>query len=449
MIIKKKILFILLFISYSVAWSQLTIIPKPNDIKYNDGVFDYAKGVDVKVIRGNDVTKQAYAHLLDFFSKNNVNVVKFSTAVISINLLKDGLATIPSNGYTLTITPANIALSASSDTGIFYGIQTIKQLFYKDSLKKIPCAEIKDTPILNYRGFHIDAAHRHFSISVIKDYLESMALLKLNNFRWQLADENSYHLQLKSTSTIVDTTEAYSQDDIKAIVKFAAERFINVIPEINLASYAFGEDTSVSTRIKILDEISALFPGTYIHLGKSILYANEATTYLTTKGKKAILQDVSYVQNAVVQSYKSNNLKPATEGKQTILSPRNFCSLDYYQDWMDEKKAGYMTLLPMNKAYTFAPLKKISDANIKANILGAEACTPTVFIKNADELDYMVFPRLVALAECMWTNHDNKKKLYDFERRLKSKANYFFEERPEIEIDMVRINPDKSKKKKK
>ena len=449
MIIKKKILFILLFICYSAEWSQLSIIPKPNDIKYNDGVFEYAKGVDVKVIRGTDVTKQAYSQLLDFLNKNNVNVVKFSTSVISINLLKDGLATIPANAYNIAITPTSIALTASTDTGIFYGIQTIKQLFYKDSLKKVPCAEIKDIPILNYRGFHIDAAHRHFSVSVIKEYLESMALLKLNNFRWQLADENSYHLQLKNTPTIVDSTEAYSQDDIKEIIRYAAERFINVIPEINLASYAFGEDTSMATRIKVLDEIISLFPSKYIHLGKSILYANEATTYLTTKGKKAIVQDVNYIQNAVVQSYKSNNLKPAAEGKQVILSPRNFCSLDYYQDWMDEKKAGYMIFLPMYKAYTFAPLKKISDANIKANILGAEACTPTIFIKNADELDYMVFPRLVALAECMWTNHDNKKKLYDFERRLKSKSNYFFEERPEIEVDMVRINPAKSKKNKK
>lgn len=450
MLIKKNILLVLVLIINSFCWSQITIIPKPNDIKYTDGIFDYTKGFDVKVIRGSENTKQAYLQLLDFLKKNEINTVQYSTTTLTINLLKDGLATIPANAYNLTITPTNIALTASTDTGIYYGIQSVKQLFYNNSIKTIPCAEIKDMPMLNYRGFHLDVAHRYFPLEVIKEYIDAMALLKLNQFHWQLADENAFHIQLKSVGHITDTSDNYTQEDIKAILKYASDRFINVIPEINLASLSLVEDTTMSTRIKILDEICSLFPSKYIHLGKSLLYANDATAYLKSKGKHAIVQDLNYVKNAVVQSYKNASLgtKVASEGKQVILSPRNFCSLDFYQDWVDEKKAGYMTYLPLYRAYTFAPLKKVSDA-AKTNILGAEACTPTMYIKDADELDYLVFPRLVALAECMWTKHTNKKKLTDFEQRLKSKKDYFYTERPEPEIDLVHINPAKSKKKKK
>lgn len=124
------------------------------------------------------------------------------------------------------------------------------------------------------------------------------------------------------------------------------------------------------------------------------------------------------------------------------MSPRNLTSLDFYQDWDDEKKALYMSYLPLDKTYSFNPISKISDAKILAHIIGAQACVPTMYIKNARELEYLVFPRLMALAECMWTKKTNKK-FGDFEKRLKRQRNYFYKEKDEPKIDMVRIKPKK------
>ena len=432
--------FIFLFFTLKVN-AQVAIIPKPNEIKYNEGKFSYAKGFDVKIIRGDDPTKLIQKQLLDFLKEKNIAVVQFSPIAITLNLLKESTPAMTAESYTITVSPTTIAIAASSDVGLFYGVQSAQQLLKTDSAKIIPCLEIKDVPAFSYRGFHLDAAHRFFSVDVVKQYLDAMAKLKLNQFHWQLADEDSWNLELKKDTTLTDKENFYTQEQVKDIVKYAKERFINVIPEINLS---VSEDSSFQTRKNILDEVCSLFPGNYIHLGKEINFIEETQQYLTSKGKKIIEQDNSFFNKSVVQSYKntSNGTKAAALGNDVIMSPRNLTSLDFYQDWDDEKKALYMSYLPLDRTYSFNPISKISDEKILSHIIGAQACAPTMYIKNATELEYLVFPRLMALAECMWTKKSNKK-FGDFEKRLKRQRNYFYKEKDEPKIDLVRIKPKK------
>lgn len=420
--------------------AQIAIIPKPNEIKHNDGKFSYVKGFDVKIIRGDDPTKLIQKQFIDFVKEKNIPVVPFSSVTVSLNLLQAGSSAMSPESYTLSVTPNSIAISATGNAGLFYGVQTLEQLIKTDSFKIIPCMEIKDVPAFSYRGFHLDAAHLFLSTEVIKQYLDAMAKLKLNQFHWQIADEQAWHIQLKSNDSLTSKVDFYTQEQVKDIVKYAKERYINVIPEINLSSVSFGEDTTFQIRKNVLDEVISLFPGAYIHVGKQIDFIEETQRYLTSKSKKIIETDNSFFDKSVVQSYKntSNGTKAAALGNDVIMSPRNLCSLDFYQDWDDEKKAFYMSFLPLDKAYSFNPVSKIKDDKILSHILGAQACAPTLYIKNEAELEYLVFPRLLALAESMWTKKENKK-FADFEKRLKRQKNYFFKEKEEPKIDLVRI----------
>ena len=434
-------LLIVLFLFCAKTNAQVSIIPKPNDIKYNAGIFSYAKGFDIKIIRGDDATKLIQKQLTDYIKEKNIPLVAFATTAVTLNLLQPKATDIPSDGYTLTVSPTTIAVTSSGNAGLFYGVQSLMQLLKKDSVKTLPCLEIKDNPAFSFRGMHLDVVHHFFGPDVIKQYLDAMAKLKLNQFHWQLADESKWRIELKKDSLLIDKSSFYTQAQIKEILKYAQERYINIIPEISLPSAT--EDLYLQNNKNIIDEVCALFPGPYIHIGNSL--TDTATIrYLSSKNKKIIGTDYRLFDNEIMTSYKSskNGWSEAEKGNDVIMAPRQSCSLDYYQDWDDEKKSFSMTFLPLDKAYSFNPLGKIKDSKIQSHILGGQAFVFTQFIKDENDLQYMVFPRLLAIAECLWTKSSNKK-FTDFEKRLKAQKNYFFKEKEMPKIDMVRIKPKK------
>ena len=441
-------IFISLLFNCAIGYAQIPIIPKPNEIKLDSGQFNFSKGLDIKIARGDNATQVLQKDLIAFVKEKKINIVPFSATFISLNLLKANVVSIPNDGYFLSISPNQIHITATTNVGLFYGIQSLKQLMHFNVSKKINCVSIKDIPAFSYRGFHIDVAHRNLTISTIKRYIDAMALLKLNQLHLQFTDEHSWHLQLKQTNIDGIAEQAYSMAAMQEVVQYANERFINIIPEINLAIPSFLNDSNFAQQKKCLDEITSLFQGKYIHLNFYKNYKKEIEQYLISKNKIGIERDVNVLNNGIYQAYnsKKNASTLAQLGKSIIQSPKNYCSLDFQQYWDDEKKALYMTYLPLDKAYAFNPISKIKEAPIKAKIIGAQACAPTQFIKDSTELEYMVFPRLVALAECMWTAAPQKK-FKDFETRLKQLKNYFFKE-TEIIYDIVHINPNKAKKKK-
>ena len=425
-------------IVYSISLqAQISVIPKPNELKYTEGNFNFSKGLDVKVIRGDDGTKRLQKQLTDFIKNKKINIVPFGATAISLNLAQT--TELPADGYSMMITPNSVAITSSGNTGLFYGLQTLFQLMKSDSVKSIPCLEIKDIPAYTYRGMHLDVVHHFFGIDVIKQYLDAMAKLKLNQFHWQLADAKKWRLELKSDTTLTDKENYYTQEQIKDVVKYAQERFINIVPEVK---FPVGTDSLYDIK-KITDEVTALFSGNYFHAGNG--FTDKATLQLLiAKNKKIIGTDNLVSDKTVLLSYKNskNGISAAAKGKDVIMAPRQLCSFDYYQDWDDEKKSFDMTFLPLDKSYTFSPAGKIKDNKTLQHILGGEAYVSTEFIKNAETLEYQIFPRLVAFAECVWTNK-SRKNFADFERRLKAQQNFFFKEKEMPKIDMVRIKPKK------
>ncbi len=414
--------FCMLLITSKVQAQLLPIIPKPNQVKFLDTKFNYAKGVDIKIIRGDEATKQIASQLNSFLQSRNVKIEKFAPATITINLTKD--TTIAKDGYTIQINTNSIALQSSANLGLFYGIQSIKQLFTHDTtkVKNILCAEIADQPQIQYRSLQVDVVSTFFAVEHLKQLIDDMAAIKMNNLHLILAANGINRIDLKSYPVTM-ASESYKTDELKELIQFAQQRYITLLPQFNFATTTnlLNED-SIQIAKNILDEIISIFPSAYIHIGDESLNSTALATYLSTKNKKAILNsnnlDATTKPNTILISNK--NLKSiAAIAPSVILAPKPFAYFDNMVDWEDSKLFFAQQYLPVDKVYKWNPM--VMEQN-NTNLIGYEAVVPTGYIKNYKELEYQVFPRLYAFQECLWTKK-NLKKFSDFEKRL-SKIGY-------------------------
>lgn len=502
--------------------AQITVIPFPNKLEIKEGKFLYAKGVDVKIIRGDDATKKTVQLLSDSLKNKKVPIIAYSTTTIQLNLQLPANSTIPSEGYVMDITPTSIVINSTGNAGLFYGVQTFLQLLRTDSTKSIDCMTITDEPAFAYRGMHLDVSRHFFEPAVIKKYLDVMAKLKLNHFHWHLTDDQGWRIEIKKYPKLTEIGSVrtdkkgnthsgyYTQEQIKEIVQYAKERYISILPEIDFPGHAsaiiaaypqfgcynqqisvpttFGikedilcpSDSTIQFLKDVMDEVCQLFPGKYIHIGgdevpskhwneslaaktfaaeKNIpikkihdYFIQQIETHLAAKGRKCIgwgeIADGELSKDMTVMSWRGIDagVKSANKGNDVIMTPRQLTYFDYPQDWEDEKKAIYMVFLPLNKVYGFDPYNKIKSAEAKKHIIGGQACLWTEHLQNEDQLFYQLFPRITALAECLWTNKSNKN-FGNYAKRLKALKNYFVKERELPPVDLVRIKPKKEKPK--
>lgn len=420
--------FVFLYFIFLNGFAQVNIIPKPNEIKNTEGKCNIKKGINIKILRGDESTKLIQKHLTDFLSENKIPVSNTATTIVSINLQQTkSTDSINQEAYTLNISANNIAIASYGNAGLFYGLQSLFQLIKSDSNKILPCLEIKDQPAFGYRGFQLDASQQYFKTEIIKKYIDAIASLKINHFVWKLADEKNWRIEIKKYPDLykiddVEQIEYYTQDDVKQIIQYAAERFVTVIPEINFALISETEDTTFQYKKNVLDEILALFPSKYFHVNNPIFVNDAVVDYLKANHKKIISQDLTLSDNTILQSYKNANIGigAANTGFRVIMSPKNLCSLDNYPDWDDAKLSKTMLYMPIDKVYSFNPINKIKDVKIIQHIIGASANVNTKFINTEGKLSYAVYPRIFALAECFWTKKVNKSTFREFSTRLEN-----------------------------
>lgn len=511
-----KLLLTLLLLRGIPVFAQIPVLPKPNSVKYTEGKFNYAGGLDIKIIRGDEPTKLIFAQLSEFIKSKKISVIPFSATTINLNLLQAGSSAIGSEGYSLIITPNSVTISSTGNAGLFYGMQSLFQLLSADTTRSLACMQINDQPAFNYRGFQLDVSRHFFSPDVIKQYLDVMAKLKLNQFHWHLTDDQGWRIEIKKYPKLMQTGACrkekdgtdycgyYTQEDIRQIVQYAKDRYINIIPEIDIpghssaaiASYpelgclnrsitvpnTFGikedvlcpTDSTLQFLRNVFDEVCGLFPGKYIHIGgdetpvKQWVESEAAKTFsadkhiepkeirayfisqmeqwLAAKGRKCIgwgdIADGKLSQGMTVMSWRGNSagVKAAAQGNDVIMAPRQYCYFDYPQDWEDEKQAFYMMYLPIDKVYGFDPASGIKSDQARKHVLGGQACAWTEYIPDAAQLQYQVFPRIVAMAECLWTDR-KEKKFSEFEKRLKAQKNYFVKEKDEAPVDLIHFRP--------
>jgi len=275
----KKLFFLLCFFSISLtSFSQatsITIIPEPVTWSKKAGQFVLPRQVVIEASSKPEM-KQAVAFLKDRLSTPTGSKVTVSaaasTAPIRLILNEKADAKIGKEGYTLSVTPAKIIIRANQPAGLFYGVQSLVQLFPKEIesatlVKNVkwaaPCVEITDYPRFGWRGLMFDVSRHFFTKQEVKQYIDDMARYKFNLLHLHLTDDEGWRIEIKSLPKLTEVgawsvkkegyfgtfslpTEEeprtyggfYTQDDIKELVKYAQDRFVNILPEIDVPGHS-------------------------------------------------------------------------------------------------------------------------------------------------------------------------------------------------------------------
>lgn len=313
---KNIILLLALTLGYMQAvLAAQSIIPYPDSVRWGEGAVCLPQKWTVSCDRA---FKKEFMQATSILFEGQPYTFK-QTSSADFKLVMD--KAIPAEGYCLSVHNGQIAISASTATGVFYAFQTLKQLLKKDIQGfSLPCVFIKDKPAYAWRGFMLDEARNFQGKEEVKKLMDEMAALKLNVFHWHLTDDQGWRIEIKKyplltevggrrdstqmnwyESTVYDgkpVSGYYTQRDIKELLTYAAERHIKVIPEIEFPGHAsaaiaaypwlgctgekidvpcsYGVFTSVfnvaNPRVQqfvwdVLDEVVALFPSDIIHIG--------------------------------------------------------------------------------------------------------------------------------------------------------------------------------------
>jgi hexosaminidase len=299
------------------------IIPAPVSVKKTEGQFILNRQT---AILADSVSNKAVVFFANYLASASLagqpKVNSGQTPDNSIVLTSNGTEGLPAEGYRLTITPKNITV-AGKGAGLFYGIQTLIQLMplERAASVKLPCLQVEDYPRFGYRGMHLDVARHFFSADFVKKYIDLLAMYKLNTFHWHLVDDQGWRIEIKQypklteigskrPETLIGSYKVngpydgtpvsgyYTQEQIKDVIKYAADRYINIIPEIDLPGHSsaalaaypeYGSNPPGTYHVSgtwserndvflpteetftfldnILTEVMDLFPSKYIHIG--------------------------------------------------------------------------------------------------------------------------------------------------------------------------------------
>ncbi|MFR2068689.1 MAG: beta-N-acetylhexosaminidase [Bacteroides nordii] len=312
------IIFMSLLTGAPASANEVTaILPYPNHICWKKGTFDIGKQL---YIYSNDLFSSEIKRIISVLKKESDLLCKFTNkekANLKIDIKED----LPREGYSILINAQGIHIEAATTTGVFYAIQTLRQLIKKDGKNlQCPYVEITDSPAFGWRGFLLDEARNFQGKNEVKKLLDEMALLKMNVFHWHLTDDQGWRIEIKKypllteiggrrdstqlnwyESTVYDgkpVSGYYSQKDIREIIAYAADRHIKIIPEIEFPGHAsaaiaaypwlscskkqisvpcgYGVLTTafnvVNPQVQefihnVLDEVIELFPSDIIHIG--------------------------------------------------------------------------------------------------------------------------------------------------------------------------------------
>lgn len=504
-------LFLLFILFANLGFSQqVRVVPEPVSLIEKGGYYQLSDVMRL-VLESND---ENVVRTVNFFKKELQK---------KYNIIFSGQAALPGitiridpaqkkEGYSLNITPKEINIAAADAAGAFYAIQTIRQLlpasFYGTgkhaaSSVKIPCVSITDYPRYAYRGMQLDVSRHFFPAAYIKKFIDILAAYKVNTFHWHLTDSHGWRLEIKQyprltavgawradrrgvPMTIAPPTQPgeradyggfYTQEEVKQIIQYAKERFITIIPEIEMPghctaalvaypqysdlnnpvpllmpcgypgdlkhNFCVGYDSTYIFLGNILREVMDLFPSEYVHIGgdevrgdpwlscprcrkrmeeNNLTTAKQLQAYFTkridsfivahgkrTIGWEEILADnISPTATGMVWHQQEGAVDHVRKGYDVVMMPYHYTYFDFYQSAPGLEK--YITYAPLylDTVYAFEPTPAgISDEETK-HILGVQACMWTENIETADRVEYMLLPRLLALAEVGWSPAKNK-----------------------------------------
>ncbi|MFH6972702.1 beta-N-acetylhexosaminidase [Flavobacterium petrolei] len=480
-----KYILMLLFGSFvsnaQITSEQLNLMPWPQNIKLSEGTFALSKNFKVN-ITGNPNPRiflgaTNFVRRLDgrtglFLEQSFLTKVNESPeAELQINCVRNGKIEINEDeSYQLIITSNKISINAANDLGALHGLETLLQLLQNNNTSfYFPVVEISDLPRFTWRGLMIDAA-RHFQpVDVIKRNLDAMASMKMNVFHWHLADDQGWRIQLKNHPKLTELASDgyfYTQEEIKNIVKYADERGILVIPEIDVPGHASALLTAypeIGSKVgegkityevqrnsgifnatldptnpktyeivsSIFDEVCPLFPGSYFHIGGD---ENNGKEWNANPEIQQFKKENNLANNHDLQTYFNTKLIPMLKkhnkklmGWEEIMT-ENMSKDAIIHAWrgtnegqeaggalIKAAKSGYNTVLSngyyidlmlgLESHYLNDPLPKkiILTPEEKARILGGEAAIWSELVTPLN-IDSRIWPRTAAIAERLWSN---------------------------------------------
>lgn len=492
------LLLAVLWLGGGIAMAQ-SIIPVPLKVKQRNGTFCISKETQLYTNLKGEEKKKLAAYLSTFpvsFCKEFKG--KKTTRKNVIILQKTGNVIPVSEGYTLQVTPEQILIRSVSDAGLFYGLQTLLQLTEPvgDASWKVTSIEVEDAPQFDYRGLMLDVSRHFRSKDFVKKQIDVLARYKLNRLHLHLTDAAGWRIEIKKyprlTGFAAWRPEAnwkkwwlakdgrkyceesdpraqggyYTQDDIRELVQYAAERHITVIPEIEMpahseevlaaypelscsgepyksADFCVGNEKTFSFLEDVLTEVMELFPSEYIHVGgdeagkaawktcsrcgkrmqdEGLKNVDELQSYLIHRievflnkhGRKLLgwdeIMEGGLAPNATVMSWRGEEggIEAVKAGHRAIMTPGAYCYIDQYQDAPYSQPEAIGGYLPLSKIYSYNPLPGALTDEEAELIYGVQANLWSEYIQTDEHCEYMIYPRMLALAEVGWSNPAHK-----------------------------------------
>lgn len=452
----------------------ISVVPIPMDYEFIDGYFSI------------DSTE-----LFSISSHENVNYI-----------IDHKLTELGDEGYILEVTPNALLLKANAEAGLFYGKMTLMQLYANG---KVPCIKIKDKPRFAHRGIMLDVSRHFFTKEEVKKMIDRIAMYKLNRFHWHLTDDGGWRFEVKeypeltqkaafrthhfwkewwkngakyaSKNTLGAAGGYYTKEDIKEIVKYASDRFVTIIPEVEFpghsrevfaaypelcckgeaysaGTFCVGNEETYTFMKSALNTLIELFPSKMIHIGgdetntsdwkncpkcqrlmkqKGMKNTHELHKYIIGKAENIIksrgrrmigwdeIAGETLDKSSVIMSWRGEQagIDAAKKGYDVILTPLHYLYLDYFQAAPEKEPLAHDGYTPIEKVYRYCPIPEALNVEAHSHILGIQGNLWTEWIPDMKHLEYMAFPRTLAVAEVAWSP-EGKRSWDHFKSRLTS-----------------------------
>jgi hexosaminidase len=480
----------------AAAAAPPALIPQPAQVSMAAGDFRVDAGTPIVLADPAASTRQTADWLAGLLARTrglhlHVQVQAGKASAPGIVLQLDPRAPVAQHaGYALEVTPQGIRVSARDDAGLFYGAATLYQLLTPDARQgavSVPALSIRDWPRFAWRGLMLDSARHFQSVAEVEKLIDQMAQHKLDVLHWHLTDDQGWRIEIKRYPELTGIGAwrtppdagrdgepkryggFYTQAQIRQVVAYAAARHVTIVPELDMPGHAqaavasyprigvtgkrppvsvdsginpwlYNVDDDTFTFIDhVLDEVMALFPSTYIHVGgdeaikdqwqaspavqakmRALGIANEDALqgwfigrigqYLEKHGRKLIgwdeiLEGDNLPADATVMSWRGidGGIKAALLGHDVVMSPSPDLYFDHVQGDLADEYAGRLGVESLEDVYDLPVVPDVLNTTQAKHVLGVQANVWTEHIPTMAHVEHMVFPRLDALAELAWS----------------------------------------------
>lgn len=462
---------------------QVPLIPLPSTLEPSDEIMPLDAIQSIRTVGAGEQLNSMAQNFKSFWKKHTQRELFLSEdtsnddQAISLEIDKNFDA--QQEAYKLRITSGGITIKGKTAEGVFRGLKTLEQIVVLSKLNgethflSLAGGEISDQPTHEYRGAMLDVARHFFSVADVKRYIDLLSIYKINFLHFHLSDDQGWRIEIRSWPRLAEIggqTEVgggeggfYTQEDFKEIVKYAADRFITIVPEIDLpghtnaalASYAelncdgkakalySGIEVGFSTLCvdkdityefieDVIREISEISPGPYFHIGgdeSHVTPVNDFNRFMSRtlaivkKYNKTpmgwyelITADIP--EETLLQYWaKTEDFSKVIPKKSKILiSAASYNYLDMKYDSITPLGLSWAGYLPLQKAYDWDPLTLVPDLD-SAQIIGLEAPLWSETLEDFDDIAFMAFPRIIGHAEIGWTN-SRQRNWEDYSNRL-------------------------------